>query len=1150
MKKFLAALVLCLCALLVPVSLTVSARAESVYENTWYALRNARFAVPDYKDGDTVTDPGGEPVVVSDGKFRASLEGDYIINQSGRVSVLRVYRTAPKVTIELGGDIAADYCAGETVYLPSAKGMSEIKDYTDYSVEISVGGEVKATLLPSQSEYAFPAAGEYKITYVITDVFGLKSTLDKTVTVSSKPVIVMQRFPETLAFGSSLKTDATYGYYDGVIYECKATVKDKLGTREIDENLFVPACDGISELTFTCEIGGEKLSRTVKIEVVFSEQSFFVTTNINSVTAGVPYPPTANADKDGVFVCGDSGSAATFTKALNLKELSEKGANIIEFQPYAEAGAAISEVRVVLTDAYDASNTLGVYWWKSPWNEDVSYMLVEYDGQGIAISNESKDKGVVRNQYGTVTNHAFGEVNSASVVPFNFRYDLDSRTVYSAIKKSDTNYKVLDTDDTAELKNWKPFGGFDGEEVYLTVELTTASNAGVVISEIGGEKLDAETAVFENKGVIQLLRDSGIEEGVVDYGYILPYAKPTDIIFGDMSFARSVEVLDGGEYRKIIGADGTVEGNVFTPKHSGEFRAVFSGRDNFGKEVSKVFSFRVKELPEDIFIVTNAPESVEVRSDFILPAADISGGTGELSVRYQVRFDGKYRYMQPNERIYADRAGNIDVSVIVKDELGFVKTTSYSVKIETDRKFIVISNMPLVCVNGEKLQLPEFTGLDYSKYGTAEFEFPVVLYVNESPIDAESGYTVNTTEEELTLKFAAADGSVSETRSVRVIPSQTQSIADKLVFDRQNVSYEFYETGLTFSSASDFGVSLPYALPYSALQLKFTSLEEAADFAKIEVVLTGNENESQKVTLSFSSFDGGKADMTADGVTYRGMTIEGGTYGALSSYNGKKYNSVSVSFAHGGALTVNGVEIGAVKAYDSGRAFDGFDGGKVRIAFRVVGVGSGPAKFILNTAANQSFNSYTRKYDEVMPVAGLMGDVSGDYEKGSAFEMPKVVFGDVLSYAVTGTVSVFAPDGTAVISNAALHEKLSLTLDSYGYYRFEYTLTDGEFNTGKRIFRVFAADVTPPEISFDETVISSATSGDTLIVPSVTITDDNESDGEAEYYIYIRDPDTLLTRVRAGESVKLDKVGIYKIIVYATDGSGNVRYEIREIKVS
>ena len=1149
MKKFLTALAVCLCAMLALICAPINAKADGGYENTYYALRNTQFTVPNYTEGDTVVNPGGEPVSVTGGKFRASLEGDYVITQNGKVSVLKVYRVAPKVAVELDGEIAGGYSAGEILYLPSAKGTSEIKDYADFSVEISVGDEIKATLSSSEKEYTFPSAGEYKITYVIKDVFGLGNELSKTVTVVSKPVIVMQKFPEKLAFGSSIKTDATYGYYDGVMYECAVTVKDRLGTRSVEDNLFTPACDGISELTFTCDINGEKLTRKVEINAVFSEESFFVTENINSVTAGVPYPATANTDKDGVFVCGDSGSSATFTKALNLKELSEEGANIIEFQPYAEKGSTVSEVRVILTDVYDATNTLGVYWWKSPWNEDVSYMLVEYDGQGIAISNESQDKGVVRNQYGTVTNHAFGDVDSAQVVPFNFRYDFGSQTVYSAIKKSDGNYKVLDTDNTAELKNWKPFGGFTGEEVYLTVELTAASNAGVVISEIGGEKLDAKTAVFENKGVIQLLRDSGIEEGVVDYGYMLPYAKETDIIFGNVSFTRSVEVFDGAEYRKIIKADGTADGNVFTPKHAGEFRVVFSGLDNFGKEVSKVFCFHVKESPEDIFIVTNAPESVEVRSDFILPSADISGGTGAINVSYQVRFDGKYRYMQPGDRIYADRAGEIVVSVIVKDELGFIKTTSYSVKIDTDRKFIVISDMPLACVNGEKLPLPDFKGLDYSKYGTDKFEFPVVLYVNGSPVDTENGYTVDTADGELALTFAAEDGSVSETRFVRVIPAQTQSIADKLVFDRQKVSTEFYETGLTFGSSSDFEVGLPYALPYSALQLKFTSLEESADFGRIDVVLTGNENEDQKVTLSFSSLKSGKANMTVCGKTYGGIAIEGGTYGALSSYNGKKYDSVSVSYSHGGALTVNGVEICTLKTYDSGRAFDGFDGGKVKVSFKVAGV-SGGAKFILNTAANQSFNTYTQRYDEVMPVAGIMGDVSRDFVKGSEFEFPRVVFGDVLSREVTGKVSVFAPDGTAVVNGAGLDERLLFTLGSYGYYRFEYTLTDGDFNTGKRIFRVFVADVTPPVISFDGSMVSSASVGGSLTVPTVTVTDDNTTDSETEYYIYVKNPDTLLTRVQEGDVVKFDMVGSYALIVYAVDGSGNIAYEIKEIKVS
>ncbi len=1150
MKKIFAAVAACLCIALACVCGAYSADAESSYNNVWYALRGEWFAVPDADESTVVSNPGGENVTLQEGKFRATFEGDYIITQGNSVSVLKVYRTAPAVTVELDGTLKSEYCAGEIVYLPVATGKSEIKNYTDYEVEIYFGGEPFKTLKASEREFVLSKAGEYSAIYVFTDVFGKRTEYKTDITALNKPVIVMQRFPETAVFGTSIGIDATYGYYNGVMYECSVTLKDRLKTRSLEEKIFSPVCDGLHELTFTCVINGETLTETARINVEYGTESFFVTSNIKSVVPDVPYPSAANVEKNGVYITGDGGAVARYTKTLNLKELSQSKTKIIEFQPYAKKGASISEVRVTLTDALDAKNTLSAYWWMSPWNEEVSYMLVEYGTQAIAISNESADKGVVRNQYGTVTQHTFNNVTNKQCAPFNFRYDYDGQIVYSAINSSTPNYKVLDTDNTAELKSWKPFGGFKGEDVYLSVELTASNNAGVVISEIGGEILNASTAEFVNDGVIQILRESNIQTGVVGYGYLLPRAQEKDVLFGDVGFTRTLEYFEEGVFRKTRKTEGAVEGDVFMPKRSGEYRARFTGLDNFGSSVEKFYEFEVKELPDDIFVQTNAPAEVEVRSDFILPAAEVSGGTGKLETSYQVCFDGKYRYMQPGERIYADRAGSITVSIIVRDELGFVKTTSYSVPINTERKFIVVKNMPQACVNGEKLELPEFTGLDYSKYGTDGFEFPVSLYVNDVRVDLSEGYTVNTSEEFINVTFVADDGSMQEMRRIRVIPSNASSIADFLVFERESISTEFYETGLTFSSESDMEIAMPYALPYYELSLKFTVLESCNAFDKIDVIMTGARNEEQEVTLSFSSVFNGSALMKADGKEYT-TAVESGTYGVLSSYQGEKYDAVSLSFSRDGMISVNGTEIAAVSAFDSGRVFGGFDGGKVRVSFRISGVNSS-AKFVLNLVANQSFTSYTQNYDEIMPVMGLVRDVTAEeYQKGSVLEVPEAVFADVLSGKVTGKVSVFSPSGAAIVKDAELNEKLSVTLDSYGYYRFEYTLTDGARNTGKRTYRVHVADVTPPKIEIGN-MPSKATAGDSFTVPEIKVTDDNSSLGEdgLQYFVYLRNPDTLLVRVFEGKSVKFEQCGTYKLIVYAIDGSGNINYKIKEIVVN
>ena len=1151
MKKTLIALIAFFCFSILGIcGSTVFSQANTVYENTWYALRNTYFTVPDCTHDTTVVDPGGESVALNDGRFRVGMEGDYVIIRGGSVSVLKVYRTAPVVTITLDGTIGENACEGENLRLPVAIGESEIMDYTDYVVEISLGSEVLCSLTSSQRTFAFERSGEYTVRYIFTDVFSLTTELEAKVNVTSEPVIVMQEFPKQMIFGKSVTLDETYGYYRGVLYECDVVLKDKFGTRDLTEKTFKPVCDGKNELTFSCNIDGQSLTRSVVIDVEYGTESFFLTEGISEIREDVAYPECANVDKQGVYVRGNTGGIAYYAKTLNLRQLSESKKNIVEFQPYAESGGGISQVRVTMTDVYDASNTLSVYWWLNPWNAHLSYMLVEYNGQSIAISNESGDRGVVRNTYGAVAYHNFTGVQNKSCVPFNFRYDFNENAIYASVSSSAPNYKVLDMDNTAELRSWKPFGGFFGEEVYVSFSLTECNGAGIVVSEIGGEALDPSVpGAFANGGAIQVMRDSSIGEGVVGYEYVLPTALTEDVVFGSVCFGRRLEYLESGVYRPLTDAEGKVAGDVFMPAKSGDYRVVFSGYDYFGSPVEKSYDFHVKETPEDIFIVTNAPSGVEVCADFILPQADVSGGTGRTEILYQVFYNGRYRYMLPGERFCAEAPGSVTVGIFVYDELGFQKTTSYTVPVDSDKRFIVIQNMPKACVNGELFVFPDFKGLDYSKYGTKDFEIPLSVYIEGERVDPNKDFYVSTTSDFITLQFTTDDGSVSETRKIRVIPAMTESIADYLVFEREKVETEFYETGLNFKFQEDAAVEMPYALPFYDLSMRFIYLEGMAKFEKTEVILRSQSNEDQSITLYFSDVADGKAKMTFEGKEFS-VVLESGTYNELSSYNGKKYNAVGLSFSKDGTVSIGGNEICPISRFDSGRKFAGFDGGKVYLGFRICGV-SAPCNFILSYVANQSFNTYTQALDETMPLVGLSRNLDGEkYVRGSLLEFPQVVLGDVLSPKVTGTFMVRSPDGTVLKKDAPIGEPLSVSLDDYGYYQFIFTLTDGARNTGNKIFRVLVADETPPELFFAESVREQAVLGDTLVIPKISAMDDCGGANGVTYFIYLRTPDTLLVRVSEGDTVNLDRTGRYRLFVYAYDASMNINCISSEITVT
>ena len=1125
----------------------LSAHAETAYDNVYYALRGHRFILPDAENVTEVVDPSGDSISFAGGGFKATYEGEYVIRRKNGLSLLKVYKSAPEVSIVLSGELPSSMNAGETLYLPEAVGKSAIADYTGYVVRMTLGEE-SYEISGEDKKFTFGIAGEWTATYVFTDVFGLETTYAAMISVGNDPVIVLQKFPSEIAFGKSISLEETYGYYDGGMYECDVVLSDKIGKTKIGDDTFTPRIDGENTLIFSAAIDGKTVERSVTIGVSYEVSSLFVGSDV-SVKENVNYPSGANTEKTGVLLKGNSGTKTAYAKTIDLKKLSDEKKKIIEFQPYGKKADAISEVRITLTDVCDGTNTLSVYWWLNPWNDHLSYMLVEYDDVSVAISNESQDKGVVRNTYGAVVCHNFTNVSNKNCVPFNFRYDYDELTVYSAINKNTPDYKVLDADNKDELQNWKPFRGFSGTEAYLSVEFVVSDGGGVVVSEIGGETFGSLTADdFRNAGAIRYEKTDGVGTGVVGYDYILPVAVGKDVLYGEIKAERSLEIFDGGVYRAVTESDGTLSGDVFRPLKSGKYRAAFTGRDNFGQEATKYYEFVVLSSPVDIGIGTNGIKSLSVRDDFVLPEASVSGGTGSLSVRYQIYYNGIWRAALPGERITLDGSGDLVVSVFVTDELGFCKATSYTVKVDMNKKFLVTDGMPAACGEGERVFFPVPVLLDYSEYGKEGFEEIAELYIDGEKISGE--YTVPRGVKKLQAEARSKDGSISETFEIAVIPETRTDISDALVYDRENVSAEFFETGLTFTSAGDFSVRTPYAVPFYDLSVKLTFLEDAMKYSSVSVTIASAKKGEEKVTLTFSSVKAGKGSLSLNGKTYA-LSLESGTYNSLSAYNGRKYDSAAIAFSWGGKIRIGGNEIAEIASFDSGRKFTGFSGGNVYVSLQASGVKQ-KSSVVLNYIANQSFNAYTKAGDDTPAVVGFAAELKEEYEKGEIFAMPEVCSGDVLSGKTEVKLTVKSPGGKTLASGVIPEKGWEIRLEEYGYYQLIFETEDGAYNEGKKVFRLYVADKTPPAIGNTD-VKGEYRKGKTFVVPEVVVTDDKSAVGDDSdpltVYLYLKNADGKTIGVTAGESIVLSEAGEYEFIVYAFDGSMNVAYKIRKFTV-
>lgn len=1148
-KKILSiiALIVLLTGLLV-FSSTV-AFADEEYKNTYYALRGNKFTVPDYSADTVVYDPAGDVVNLTNGQFRVSLEGDYVIKYSDGLALLKAYKTAPEVKVQLNGKIPEKMCEGEILYLPEAVGKSDIKDYTEYTVTTSFGSEVYQ-IEGVDKKFTFTKSGDWKISFVFTDVFGKTTNYSANVSVSSAPVIVLQNFPETLVFGQTLSLEETYGYFNGAMYECSVEAVDALGKTVLEEKTFKARTAGQTKLTFTALINCERVQRTVSFNVEYQASSLFSGEEV-TVKSGYTYPSGANVEKNGLLLKGNTGATTVYTKTLDLKKLSENNTNIIEFQPYGKS-SSISQIRVTLTDVFDKTNTLSVYWWLNPWNDHLSYMLVEYDDISVAISNENADKGVVRNTYGAVVFHNFTNVKNKNCVPFNFRYDYDEMAVYSAINKNNSDYKVLDTDNVDELKSWKPFNGFNGTEVYLSIEFTVSDGGGIVVSEIGGEKLDnIDQNYFINEGNLQFCRQSKIQNGVVGYEYELPSALENDVFFGQTNFTRRVEYFDNGIFRTVTASDGVVTDNILLAKKSGKFKAVFSGRDNFGKEIEKSFTFEILDNPPDIYISADYVKQLSVCDDFVLSQVSVSGGTGSIAVDYLIYYNGIYKFASPGDRFTLDQKGDLRISVVVTDELGFKKAACYTVAVDMDKRILVTEKMPKACTAGEKLDLPSAKVLDYSRFGKSDFSSDAEIYIQGEKINKNDEYIVPFDVSELQVELRSLSGELSEKYTIAVLSSGINDISDKLIYDRESVTTEFFETGLTFTANKDFSVQAPYALPFSDLALKFTLLDKSMKYDYVVVSLVAENDRTQEVNLQISSVKSGNAVLKVADKQYS-INLENGTFNSLSAYNGKKYHSVALAFSLNGSLRVGGSEACVIDQYDSGRQFTAFGGGNVFVTISAVNV-TGNSSIVLNYIANQTFNNYTKSSDETSALVGFAEQLKEEYQKGERFVLPQIYLGDVLSGGkVTAKLTVKAPDGEILFKDVNPLDAVAFNLDKYGYYQLVFDLTDDAYNTGKKTFRLYVADRVAPVVQTPN-IKDQYAIGDKFVVPNVVVTDDNSVLGDEfnalTVYLYVRNAYGEYIRVEEGQTLTLEKVGNYEFIVYYFDQAMNIAYKVCKFTV-
>jgi hypothetical protein len=229
---------------------------------------------------------------------------------------------------------------------------------------------------------------------------------------------------------------------------------------------------------------------------------------------------------------------------------------------------------------------------------------------------------------------------------------------------------------------------------------------------------------------------------------------------------------------------------------------------------------------------------------------------------------------------------------------------------------------------------------------------------------------------------------------------------------------------------------------------------------------------------------------------------------------------------------------------DYAPTFDGFASGKVNLTISVEGKGG---KFCLETVNGQRFNDATA--DNIRPEIILESVIVPIAKLGESVTVPKALCMDVLDPFVSASVTVsfgktYVQSTDGISLNAQdVSRDWQFVAEAYGDYIVTYVAVDGVGKKQQYSYIITVLDSGLPVVTVNGKVQDTASLGDSIALPTATVTDD--VDKEISYKILVFGPDSSV-RFASG-SFKPNKKGVYRVCYTAVDKAGNVT--VKEFKV-
>lgn len=863
-----------------------------------------------------------------------------------------------------------------------------------------------------------------------------------------------------------------------------------------------------------------------------------------------------------------SGGTINFSykNAINFSEKTAEDCLIEIYPMFGNNYAKIIDIQITLTDTQDAANTVAIHYDENSADGLAIYSRVLYKNKDIAYQPDRKDPIYNGIRGINLANCAYGGIHYAGskaiewkkgeISPFNMYLDYAEKKVLSSYYTTSgvyTQKTILDLDDAKNVGAGYEWKGFTEDTAYMSVLVTFAEAVtenrpgGVIVKSIDSVNLDGDFS-SENEIPSPVIKPNTYNEygdllpyGAVGVVYDIPSVYACDWFFGiaeDSKVSYIIEKFNGNGYDITSYTGGNGGNHKFDS--IGEYRVKY--KVNNGVKISEYsLCFEIKEdiLPIIVSQV-NEYQEPELSKYFVIPEVIASGGSGNLSKKETLYYNGQEIELNKNRDVLVDKSGVISLKVEVKGYTGETFVKYFPIKVK-DGTVILVENMPKVIMgnNGEMLALPEAIA-----YNTADGRnVPVSITVDGVPVPDNRIISTEKTEGVLSVVYSANDA-VKEYQ-LQIIESDIfkQKPTTYLIKNGNINTLDTLGGILLETCENEAGITWGYPVVTvngsSKMNFVLSQTSNNLDFEYIDLVLSdASERQKDFYIRIYKDW--------AMGYSVKETTVNLNGMNESITMNGSINNK-------GGSFRFS-VDSNAIYNSSGNLVYDFSDVYNAKLSYVTVKFGGveGNASIRLDTISNQELSyddqhgwldsSAVLSFSDKLPIASI---VSLD----SVFYLPTCEVYDLTSKGATANVTVTAPDGvTKVVNRAKVSDSLSFTASQLGEYVISYAIVDGYGYTATSTYTVKVVDMVNPVLEINGVLKSEIPVGKLIKLPSATAND--EKDGECEVIILVRNLNNYGLYVATNGEYTFEQAGKYEIIYQAHDLSYNYTQYVFTIMVT